>query len=650
MGTAVVADVNCSFHLYRAQYKFPWAKICWHVGGQAKNGRMPLQEVARFPSELFQPGTHQYCGPTYPFLLLGTNSVHLRLGGCAPKPGQVVRVVGVPASLPTSLALIHSLTTMSCDQETTPPQRTQLCRALSVCISPLINILCGVECPSVLRENLFLTISNVLQVLSANVSTNDEDGSFLPTIVPTKFFKAIECELNEVYHSESSSFAQRKDSQVKGLPQSGSVFQGGSGKFSTYFQTLLALYLAMDLYQCRYSPVSRDGGSGIAINPSQESVQSTRESVQSTQESVQSTPESVQSTPESVQSVLGSSQSVESTQLSVSSMSQESATDSSHLVELSEPRSLSTVPHSESSKSPEFSSELSGSSQPSVPEGQASPSESRLENEKEWLQCAKRVSQLLRSLMAGFSTVMTSALAQCLQPSLPATPYDRLLVLTKFCPLTDPDQVEKNVRKICRQHVGLRGLHLASQQRQTRPSNNQEVSDTERPPDEDHVLSPREVVGVVLELCSAEKRSAVSSSLLSWDGLQGRARTLSVSQVSADLNCRDDKDANQLLQSHLTSLLISETMKLTDDAQRTLTAIFATVPLRPVTKKDVPSDLQRFLNALGDDAALSLWEKASNEVLSQEAFLKWVELQCQANPLGVWSGLFATGYDLHFCR
>ena len=591
---------------------------------------MPLQEVARFPNELSQTGgTHQYCGPTYPSLLLATNSAHLRLGGCTPRPGQEVVVVGVPAALATSLALLHSLVSLACHPETTHTQRMHLCRALSACVTPLINVLRGVECPPLLREKVFLAISNALQVVTDFVpsASGGEEGSFPFATIPSKFFTAIESELKDVYCSESTCSTQAKDAVGKLLPQSGNVFQGGSKKFSTYFQTLLAFFLSMDSYQTKHGRdlvVTESSSSGnvlkVASNPSQESIMN----------------------------LLGSSSlsSQELTGLSESGISQESAADSLPMAELWRLRSLSSFSQSESSKPPESSSESCSSFQQVVSEEVQLPDESRAEKVEEWLVCAKRVSQMLRSVVVGSSAVVTDGLSDCLPASLPATPYDCLLVLTKFCPSADPEQVERDVVKVCRQHGGLYNLHIASQPRKARPSD-----DSEKPlSEEDGALPAREVVGVVLELCSAEKRPGVSSSLLSWDSLQGRTRTLSVSQVSSTLSCQDDADANSLLQEYLMNLLVSEEMALTEGALQALIDIFTPVPARPVTKVHVPSLLQLFLESLGENAVSSLWEKAINEVLSQEIFLKWATMLCETSPLSVWSALFAVGYDLHFCR
>ena len=222
--------------------------LCYR-GGQGKGGNEQLQEVARYPNEIVQSSTHHYCGQTYPSLILPFNRIHVKLGGCSTRPGKLINVLALPADFPLSLAFTHTLSRHAYDvyknADSSLDSILQCSKALSVCLEGLSKFVCRLDCPLPLKETMLHQVSEVTWTLCAVAPEG-----FSPYALPTEFLQSMRQELLKQFETESHDFPSGKSSKSKSsFPLAGSIGEGGSGKFSTYFQILLEVVLAMMEYQ-----------------------------------------------------------------------------------------------------------------------------------------------------------------------------------------------------------------------------------------------------------------------------------------------------------------------------------------------------------------------------------------------------------------
>ena len=234
----------------RAQYKFPWAKVFCSRGADGKAGRMALQEVARYPSQL---PSQQYCGPAIPSLFLPTSSCHLRLGGCSPIPGRQLNILGLSPSLPIALVFANTLSTVTCRLASPvskgSPSPEHL-RALQICLNSLSALLVQMDTPPVLKEKLFQCISGILWTLHSSSSS-------MPSL-PAELTASLHQELQKLYDLETggngSPTEHRPRSRQSPLPSSGA--SKSVGMFSTYLQSLTELVIATNMCCSPPSPAS----------------------------------------------------------------------------------------------------------------------------------------------------------------------------------------------------------------------------------------------------------------------------------------------------------------------------------------------------------------------------------------------------------
>ena len=222
-------------------------------GANGKSGRMALQEVARYPSQL---SSQQYCGPVLPSLLLPTSSCHLRLGGCSPIPGRQLSIMGVSPSLPTALVFADTLSTVTCrlanpvSKGLTSPTAEHL-RALQTCLNSLSTLLVQVDTPPVLKEKLFQCVSGILWTLHSSCS--------LPSL-SAEFTASLHQELQKLYDLETggngSPIDHRPRSRQSPLPSSSGSSKSSVGMFSTYLQSLTELVIATNMCCSPPSPSS----------------------------------------------------------------------------------------------------------------------------------------------------------------------------------------------------------------------------------------------------------------------------------------------------------------------------------------------------------------------------------------------------------
>lgn len=221
--------------LFSSTYKYPWSKVFTYRGGQGKAGRMLLQEVSRYPNEIQQQSVNtQYCGDTYPSLILPVNRLYLKLIGSTPPPGQRIIIHGISTMLPVLLNVCDTLSSSFAHHS----------NSLGTCVMPLIKIMSSIDWPLNVRIILNHTLSNVLWTLSKG------DVLDHTPLLPVDLLTSLGQELEALYETECESFlvvnGNGEKVKPKGppFPPGGSIAVGGAGRFSNYFQSLLELVLA----------------------------------------------------------------------------------------------------------------------------------------------------------------------------------------------------------------------------------------------------------------------------------------------------------------------------------------------------------------------------------------------------------------------
>ena len=655
--------VPFDFIFRSSSYKYPWARVLCYRGGQGKGGNEQLQEVARYPNEIVQSSAHHYCGQTYPSLILPFNRIHVKLGGCSTRPGKLVNILALPADFPLSLAFTHTLSRhayeMYKNSDSSLDSILQCSKALSVCLEGLSKFVCRLDCPLPLKETMLHQLSEVTWTLCAIAPEG-----FSPYALPTEFLQSMRQELLKQFETESRDFPTGKSSKSKSsFPLAGSIGEGGSGKFSTYFQALLEFVLATMEYQHVFHG-----------------------------EEIPSAPPTPSATPTSVAAPTFAP-------------------------------SGSTTPTSTSAATPSCATPLAGSEQSKkaarrgrARKGIKKEAETDPQKKEEWLYNVRSATTLLRGMVQlsgeqSWSQIHESSVAS----SLPARPNSRLLVVTGIDSKLGIEDVQKAIRRVCHTHGGLykdqlylpveevkvregeaggrvedgrgegekdvkemegteveEGTPKEVQQLSTQGSPAQEEEETrqDEPPQEPPELGPKPVgdsppthhlLGhAVLELCCSSQVLAVSSTLQGTPELQMEEGSVLVATVSDGLTCGEDEMASRVLVEYLRKKLVAEE-GLSERAKRTLTDIFRS-SLGPkseeesITVPQVAGRLQLFLSGYvgGKGSVEELLEglcKQQGGRLVLERFLQWSLEQVEGGGVAaMWQGLFASGYDLHFER
>ena len=220
---------------------------------------MALQEVARYPCQLLQSSSQQYCGPPLPALILPTSSCHLKLGGCSPPPGRQLSVLGVPPGLPAALVFADVLSSTTCEYARTAlgdaEQLEECLRALHTCLASLSALLIQVDFPPALREKLLQCVSGILWTIHFCSSSSSSSSS---PLLPTELLQGVHQELQNLYEHECGGIAS--DHKLKSKPpppppppppSTGPSPGRSTGRFSTYLQALLELVVAADQCCCQ---------------------------------------------------------------------------------------------------------------------------------------------------------------------------------------------------------------------------------------------------------------------------------------------------------------------------------------------------------------------------------------------------------------
>ena len=582
-----------------ASYKYPWAKVFSYRGGQGKAGRMPLQEVVRYPNETPQSANPQYCGGIFPTLIVPTDRVHFKLAGSTPPPGRQLNVYGLPRVIPVLLTVTNTLSIQSyrsfqCDKKSSKTV-LQYCHVLSTCVTPLLKVITGSTMPIVMKERLFHSFANILTSLA---TIDVLDHAHCP-VIPAEFIQSVSEELDNLYTSECEQFLpgdKTKKSHV--FPPAGSISRGGSGRFSTYFQSLLELVLAVEQYtnHCHKPKEAMPTSNGKRVSKKGKQVKKT-------------------------------------TWLSYVRRAYHLLHSITHHKPLNNDfyrcyyKSLSVSPQSRLLVVTGISPGLEGTiAMETITKicnhygglnqaGTYLPLRERTQEEKEVLRM--KLEEETKKLETEESTTKKEESSD------------------------DKDQSDT----------------------QPQPEAQDESQQEKDPVPKTEATSPvNELVvvgGAVIELCIGSKTSNVCSALLSSAVLQGEKKVLSVLCVSDTLKCGEDETANEILAQYLTSKIFTN-KRLSEEARRVFKSIFNSSKTNILRKnlEDDSSDLllKVFLHGVTRDRSLKdilnqLWHgKKESDPLTEDHFLSWVEREGLKNVLHIWTGLFAAGYDCHLTR
>lgn len=635
------------FVFLSSTYKYPWARLLVYRGGQGKGGRQQMQEVARYPNEMMQSSSNQYCGHTYPSLFLPFNRIHIKFGGCSTRPGKLLKVLALPSDFPLALTFVHILSRFAAKLfvEGTMSESVRQCTtALNVCLESLSKFLNRLDIPIPLKELVMHQLADIMWTFCVTASDTAQLYS-----LPSDCVQNMKQELQKVYETESSSFVSGKSkSPAKVYPAPGSIAESGTGRFSTYFQAVLEFVLAALEYQHKFH-----GGEPLSSAPSLTPVAS------------------VTSAPTIV------------TQVSPQSSS-------------ATPTSDAAVPATPSSESGPGKRSGKRSRVRKSCLGKKESSEATSSKKDEWLTTLRAAASLLRRVSLDSecdnqSTLIHEASVASLHCS--SRPISRLLVVTDLDPKLGVNTVQKAIQRTCGLYGGLHNgrLYLPVKENETENEDGTapvsvESSKGEVTPSEPTTTSPvqestavndasseattptchtHQLLGhAVLELCSSSQTSPCSSSLLSNQSLQVDDTTPQVFSVSNSLKCGEDEYPNQVLAEYLRKKLMQDATTLEENAKSVLTSVFqsclssSTADVQ-LDVAQISGELQQFFNGYAEGCGVSLEEhlevvkkSLGNEQgqMSLVGFLEWIVKQI-TEDVGVrcvWLGLLASGYDLHF--
>ena len=599
-----------------------------------------MQEIARYPNEMMQSSSNQYCGHTYPSLFLPFNRIHVKFGGCSTRPGKLLKVLALPPDFPLALSFIHTLSRYAAKvyvKEPSSSESVSFCSAaLNVCVESLAKFLNRLDVSIPLKELAMHELADVMWTLCATAP----EGTQLYSL-PSDCVQNMKQELQKVFETESGSFLSVKaKTAAKVYPPPGSIAEGDSGRFSTYFQAILEFVLAMFEYQHKFH-----GGEPLSSSPSLTPVPSAT------------------STPVLVSQV------------------------SAPLSSTATPTSDSAVPATPSSESgPGKRSGKRSRVRKGLP-GKKESGESPPAKKDEWLNTLRAATSLLRCVALDSESEKLSGHiheASVLSSHSGSKPVSRLLVVTDLNPKLDIDLVQKAIRKTCGLYGGLYHdqLYLPVQEKELErevsiesetdkkedeasSSTPQQESTDATPPEATPTCPTNYLVGhAVLELCSSSQTSSCSSLLISDQSLQLDESCPQVFGVSNSLNCGEDELPNQVLAEYLRKKIMGDASTMTDVARSVLRAVFqSSLPsgesVMHLDMTQISGELQQFLSGFAEGRSTSLEKlvevikkSQSNEQgqLSLDGFLNWVVKEI-AEDIGVkctWMGLMAAGYDLHF--
>lgn len=634
-----------------------------------------MQEVARYPNEMVQSTSSQYCGPAYPSLLLPFSRIHIKVGGCNVRPGKLLQILALPAGFPLALCFADILAKHTLDIFKTDKLSDQVIecgRALSVCLENLLKVFSRLNCPQLLKIPLLHLMADILWTLCtifppgsssdrSDTSQPGDSGKAKLYSFQNGFFLSIRQELMNLYENESNKFSPGKSKSssstaAHSFPPTSSIGFGGSGKLSTYFQAVLEFVLAVTKYQSQFH------NSGQLLSLPIVNISS------ATSAPLLTPPTITRST--SSDAAPGTSSAVQTPSSSAS-------------------WATPTLSNDVSKKPTKRTRSRKSFSKKEDPPGSAS------DKKDDWLSMVHQAANLLREVTLEDPR---SYLPQLKEASLAkyqrrAKPNSRLVVVTGINISLNIESVRKGIQKVCNMYGGLYkeilylptelcsdvedSLELKGDEgdkesgEASETGQEQDVTATDESPastDKEIDSPPKErLLGyAVVELCSLTQVSQVTTALLSSPSLKSE-ESMQVCAVGDCLTCGEDKLSSNVLIRYLRDKFVEDD-HLKDSSTNVLSQIFKTSAKNAGTQLDislsqVSGDLRTFLAEIAtekgispDDLASQVWKAYGDErgLLSLDKFLLWVnELVGQIEGQSVkqvWLGLLASGFDFHFER
>ena len=630
-----------------------------------------MQEVARYPNEIVQSSSNQYCGPTYPSLLLPFSRIHVKVGGCSTRPGKSLYILALPAGFPLALSFVDTLSrhTVSLFEKDKNSEQLKECgMALSVCLESLCKVITRLNCPQLLKASLLHLMADVLWTLCVvfpRTSPSNQDGSSELGKGPklysfqSEFLQTIRQELMKMYETETSKFSpgrSKSSMSACSFPPHGGIGAGGSGKFSTYFQAVLEFVLAVYKYQHWFHDSDLLPASPSAVPTSSLTV----------------TPPPVARSTSSEATPTSSS----AASTVASSASWATPTSSSDVAKKPAKRTRSRKNLSRKESQGDTSSK----------------------KKDDWLSTVHVAADLLRKIAREDpGNYLPQIQEASLSSQWKTKPNSRLVVVTGIDVKLGVEVVRKGIQKICNVYGGLyrNGLYLPTEpcreennagigesSESDKDEGNKESKETSGLSQDQNVTahdseaapSPKErLLGyAVLDLCSSTQLAPVTTALLSSPTLKLEDSSIQVCAVGDRLTCGEDELAGNVLIKYLRDQLVERAF-LKDSSKKALSEIFNTSmnEEQQVALSKVTNNLHRFLSALTFDTGTTLEELTSNVMkpfanerglLSLDKFLSWVYKEAEIvvedvkedmdgeGLKHVWLGLLASGYDFHLER
>ncbi|XP_076346000.1 putative E3 ubiquitin-protein ligase HECTD4 isoform X3 [Tachypleus tridentatus] len=234
-------------------YKSPWARVYSYSGPSIKkNGQLVKWEVVNYPldADIGSSGLHSgsfTVSDVYPAVLIAGNKLHLKTG-ISPPPGMSLLVHGVPPELPLALQYIEVLlaekrTELSIKQE----QKYLITPTILLNVVELLGgYLWKSNIPALIKEVVFHLLAELLRILQESKTQSDDFSPFYPTLgsqlsPSLMLLIQLQAELKNLYEEETKNWTLASAASVTSMV----LGTGDSGRFSSYFQALLEVCLAV---------------------------------------------------------------------------------------------------------------------------------------------------------------------------------------------------------------------------------------------------------------------------------------------------------------------------------------------------------------------------------------------------------------------
>jgi len=211
-----------------ASSKQSWVQVFCYKGGQGKAGRQQLQEVIQYPSE---------SSPHFPTVLLPFDRVHVKILGLSASSNTSVVFHALPPELLMALAYSMVLSRVKTTSE-------QLTQCWQICFNRWEHFLKRYDAPDPLKQTVFQLLCQ-LSCAEPSIRASSD------------FVTNLQSELKQLYEKEgtffqsSSGVSKGKTKALLSFPPKDCLTCGGTGRFSTYLQSLLELYLTINRDHCQ---------------------------------------------------------------------------------------------------------------------------------------------------------------------------------------------------------------------------------------------------------------------------------------------------------------------------------------------------------------------------------------------------------------